>query len=318
MLAGPSSQLSGLAFAVIVLATSTVLVAGLAWVSRRLLGLPVGALRALIAGLLGFVAALLLGRSLRAAQPGHLVAFVTVVLGIPLIVAMLFIVMAEVLVPSGTLPQPLEMLRGTRNGARALAAVRADQPDRGAARPGPLPARAAGPQRRRGRRPGSTGAVAAPGPGRGGVTFTKLGQLLSTRSDLLPPEFTTELAKLQDRAEPAPWAQVAEVIAESLGSAPEEVFAELADRTCRGRIDRPGTQGTAALRDRSGRRGGGEGPAPRNPHRRGTGPGHPAAPGGPARGSCPLGACGRHGRRRPWVRRGHQGRTGLPRSRHAT
>ena len=61
----------------------------------------------------------------------------------------------------------------------------------------------------------------------GGVTFTKLGQLLSTRSDLLPEEFTAELAKLQDRAEPAPWDQVAEVIAQSLGSPPEEVFAEL-------------------------------------------------------------------------------------------
>jgi len=61
----------------------------------------------------------------------------------------------------------------------------------------------------------------------GGVTFTKRGQLLSTRSDLLPPEFTTELAKLQDRAEPAPWDQVAEVLAQSLGSPPEEVFAEL-------------------------------------------------------------------------------------------
>src|SRR5690242_11050213 len=69
MLAGASSQLSGLAFAAIVLVTSTALVAGLAWVSRRLLGLPVGALRALIAGVLGFIAAELLGRSLRAAQP---------------------------------------------------------------------------------------------------------------------------------------------------------------------------------------------------------------------------------------------------------
>ena len=223
MLAGPSSQLSGLAFAVIVLATSTVLVAGLAWVSRRLLGLPVGALRALIAGLLGFAAALLLGRSLRAAQPGHLVAFVTVVLGIPLIVAMLFIVMAEVLVPSGTLPQPVEMLRGTR---KALARSRRyAQISRIAVRHG------LGPYLRGRRVRGGDRAALAQSLRKaleeGGVTFTKLGQLLSTRSDLLPEEFTTELAKLQDRAEPAPWAQVAEVIAESLGSPPEEVFAEL-------------------------------------------------------------------------------------------
>jgi ubiquinone biosynthesis protein len=227
MLAGASSQLSGLAFAAIVLATSTVLVAGLAWASRRLLGLPVGALRALIAGLLGFVAAVLLGRSLQAAQPGHAVAFVTVALGVPLVVAMLFIVLAEVLVPSGTLPQPLEMVLGTR---KALARSRRyAQISRIAVRHG------LGPYLR-GRRGNGTDAVGGRAAlaqslrqalEEGGVTFTKLGQLLSTRSDLLPEEFTAELAKLQDRAEPAPWDQVAEVLARSLGSPPEEVFAEL-------------------------------------------------------------------------------------------
>ena len=50
--------MNGIVFAVIVLAASVVLVAVLAWVSRRLLGLPVGTLRAVIAGLVGFVAAL--------------------------------------------------------------------------------------------------------------------------------------------------------------------------------------------------------------------------------------------------------------------
>ena len=42
----------------------------------------------------------------------------------------------------------------------------------------------------------------------GGVTFVKFGQLLSTRRDLLPEEFTDELSPLQDQAEPAPWEQV--------------------------------------------------------------------------------------------------------------
>src|SRR5690348_10163688 len=227
MLAATSSQLSGLAFAAIVLVTSTALVAGLAWVSRRLLGLPVGALRALIAGVLGFIAAELLGRSLRAAQPGHAAAFVTVVLGVPLVVAMLFIVLAEVLVPSGTLPQPVEMIRGTRKAfARSR---RYAQISRIAVRHG------LGPYLR-GRRSHGTDAVGGKAAlarslrqalEEGGVTFTKLGQLLSTRSDLLPEEFTAELAKLQDRAEPAPWEQVVEVITQSLGSPPEEVFAEL-------------------------------------------------------------------------------------------
>jgi ubiquinone biosynthesis protein len=61
----------------------------------------------------------------------------------------------------------------------------------------------------------------------GGVTFTKLGQLLSTRRDLLPEEFISELGQLQDRAEPARWEQVEEVIAASLGVSTEQVFAEL-------------------------------------------------------------------------------------------
>ena len=115
MLAAQSSPVSGIVFVVAVLATSIVLVAAVAWASRQLLGLPVGTLRTFIAGLLGFVAAYLLGRSLHAAQPGHAVAFFTVVLGVPLIVAMIFIVAAEVLVPSGTWPGPLEVVQGVRS-----------------------------------------------------------------------------------------------------------------------------------------------------------------------------------------------------------
>ena len=50
-----------------------------------------------------------------------------------------------------------------------------------------------------------------------GPTYVKLGQLLSTRQDLLPPAYQQELAKLQDKAEPAPWSEVREVLQESLG-----------------------------------------------------------------------------------------------------
>jgi ubiquinone biosynthesis protein len=227
MLAAQSSPVSGIVFAVAVLAASLVLVAGLAWASRRLLGLPVGALRALIAGLLGFVAAEILGRSLRAAQPGHLAAFVTVALGVPLVVAMIFLVVAEALVPSGTGPRPVEMIGGAR---RAVARSRRySQISRIAVRHGlgpylrgrPLrPADAAG-----GRAALALSLRRA--LEEGGVTFTKLGQLLSTRRDLLPEEFTSELAQLQDRAEPAPWEQVEQVIAQSLGAPAGEVFAEL-------------------------------------------------------------------------------------------
>jgi ubiquinone biosynthesis protein len=227
MLASGSVPVNGVILTLLVLVTSIALVAGLAWASRRLLGLPVGALRALIAGLLGFAAAEILVRALQPVQSGHVAAFLTVVLGVPLIVAMIFIVAAEALVPSGTVPQPVDVVLGAR---RALARSRRySQISRIAVRHG------LGPYLRgRGRRgedeAGGRAALARSlrqALEEGGVTFVKLGQLMSTRRDLLPEEFISELSRLQDRAEPAPWEQVEEVITQSLGAPAEEVFAEL-------------------------------------------------------------------------------------------
>jgi len=50
-----------------------------------------------------------------------------------------------------------------------------------------------------------------------GPTFIKLGQLLSTRGDLLPVPYLEALARLQDSLEPFPAGQVEEVIAAELG-----------------------------------------------------------------------------------------------------
>jgi ubiquinone biosynthesis protein len=227
MLASGSVPVNGVILTLLVLVTSIALVAGLAWASRRLLGLPVGALRALIAGLLGFAAAEILVRTLQPVQSGHVAAFLTVVLGVPLIVAMIFIVAAEALVPSGTVPQPVDVVLGAR---RALARSRRySQISRIAVRHG------LGPYLRgRGRRgedePGGRAALARSlrqALEEGGVTFVKLGQLMSTRRDLLPEEFISELSLLQDRAEPAPWEQVEEVITRALGAPAGEAFAEL-------------------------------------------------------------------------------------------
>jgi ubiquinone biosynthesis protein len=63
-----------------------------------------------------------------------------------------------------------------------------------------------------------------------GPTFIKLGQLLSTRSDLLPPAWAGELAKLQDAAPPVPVADIRAVIRRELGAEPEELFATFDDR----------------------------------------------------------------------------------------
>lgn len=58
-----------------------------------------------------------------------------------------------------------------------------------------------------------------------GATFVKLGQILSTRGDLLPPEYQTELAKLQDAAPPVPAAAILETVAVELGCDAGAVFA---------------------------------------------------------------------------------------------
>ncbi len=57
-----------------------------------------------------------------------------------------------------------------------------------------------------------------------GPTFIKLGQLLSTRPDLLPEEYIQEFAKLQDRVASVPYDQVETVFLKEFGKPLDEVF----------------------------------------------------------------------------------------------
>lgn len=50
-----------------------------------------------------------------------------------------------------------------------------------------------------------------------GPTFVKLGQLLSTRVDLLPPAYIRSLARLQDRVDPFPFEDVERIVSDELG-----------------------------------------------------------------------------------------------------
>ena len=60
-----------------------------------------------------------------------------------------------------------------------------------------------------------------------GPTFVKLGQILSTREDLLPPEWTAELNKLFSKVAPVPFDDLLPQVELALGCSPFEVFASL-------------------------------------------------------------------------------------------
>ena len=59
-----------------------------------------------------------------------------------------------------------------------------------------------------------------------GPTFIKLGQLLSTRPDLISPGYVDELAELQDNVPPFSFAEVKEIFLAEIGKKPNELFQE--------------------------------------------------------------------------------------------
>ncbi|MFD1932084.1 MULTISPECIES: ABC1 kinase family protein [Nonomuraea] len=127
------------------------------------------------------------------------------------LIPMVILVLGEALVPPGSIPGPIELVKSVRG--RLARARRYSQITRIAFRHG------LGPYLRgRGDDPADRGgrvrlaASLREALDDGGVTFVKLGQVLSTRRDLLPPEFVDELGRLQDHVKPAPWEEIAQVV----------------------------------------------------------------------------------------------------------
>lgn len=58
-----------------------------------------------------------------------------------------------------------------------------------------------------------------------GPAFVKLGQVISVRPDIFPPDLVFELEKLQDSVPPDPFEVVARVVKEEFGRGPDELFA---------------------------------------------------------------------------------------------
>ena len=199
--------------------------------ARRLLGLRFSFLRTLIAGVLAF----LIASPIITAISGSVVAkrtsvlpelwFVILGVTIALVVGMVFLVVAEALVPSGSVPGLVYVLRGMRR--RMGRARRYWQISGILVRRGLMPYVRGG---RRSELSTSEGRARLARSVRlamedGGVTFVKLGQVLSTRRDLLPAEFISELSRLQDDAAEVPWPRIEQVLRSELGAEVGELFA---------------------------------------------------------------------------------------------
>ena len=63
-----------------------------------------------------------------------------------------------------------------------------------------------------------------------GPTFIKLGQIISTRPDLLPQDIIEELEKLQDTVPPFPFEEVRNVIESELGDTLENIYAKFDEK----------------------------------------------------------------------------------------
>ena len=63
-----------------------------------------------------------------------------------------------------------------------------------------------------------------------GPAYVKLGQVLSTRPDLIPPAYITALESLQDDVGPVPFADIEEAVQEQLGARISKLFSSFDDK----------------------------------------------------------------------------------------
>lgn len=209
-------------------------VAVVSFMVRRLLGVPVGWPRTILVGLVvnGISSGLLTWMSeamrldLSATSTDLVPTGAILTLGIAWILGAQVAILAvlEALVPTGSAPGPLAFLRSLparrRRAARYTSIVRIAAAHglgtylRPAPRSQPAPASRVA----RSLRLALTD---------GGVTFVKLGQMISSRPDLVPDAYIRELSQLQSHVPADPWTQVRQVLEADLGRPASEVFAHI-------------------------------------------------------------------------------------------
>ncbi|MEV0789219.1 AarF/UbiB family protein [Kribbella sp. NPDC050459] len=199
-------------------------------ISQRLLGVRFGLGRLAVGALItlsvsGPLAIAMIGTPPWTGSNGAAIAFMALIVLCSMLAGLVFLVLAEALVPTGSLPRARDLRRDLSGriarGRRYLQILRI------AIKHG------LGPYLRGRRRPGRENAAGQAELARSlrlaldeaGVTFVKLGQVLSTRSDVIPASVAAELSRLQDQVTAAPWAQIEEVLADELGGPPDRLYA---------------------------------------------------------------------------------------------
>ena len=198
---------------------------------RRVLGVRTGLVRTFLVSLVSLLAidALINSalnrddvRQLAEQHPAQFAMFGIVVALWCFAASAAVLVGVEILLPTGSLPAPQHLLLGWRRRwrqARRNTSIMAIAAKHG------LSSQLRGFGRRSNHE--ETARSLRNALNESGVTFIKLGQMLSTRADLLPEVYVRELSTLQNRATPLPWADVDKVLTDELGRPVDQVFSHV-------------------------------------------------------------------------------------------
>ncbi|HEY0696807.1 MAG TPA: AarF/UbiB family protein, partial [Micromonospora sp.] len=203
--------------AVLLLISTTLSMAGLAALIRRLFGAQVGTLRIVVAVGVGLFTAARLGAMMPRDRHGELI---TIQIGAAVLAATAFLLIAEALLPDHLWMIPLRYLRRARRHwvrGRRLSQIGSIAIRRGL---GLWIGRARLAHDRRMHLARSLRLAIEDG----GVTFIKLGQVPSVRQQLLPADIGAELSLLEDRVTAAPWDDMRPVMEEAWGRSIDELF----------------------------------------------------------------------------------------------
>ncbi|WP_163568909.1 ABC1 kinase family protein [Fodinicola feengrottensis] len=217
---------------VVVVAAAALFAVCAGMVARRVLGTPVGWPRTFVVGLVVYAGSSPFATFVAAAAglrggPDHLsvsvlvaAAFILLAFGWLFAFGVAALVAVEAIWPTGSVPNPLRLVRdlvGRRRRTRRYLAILSIASRHGLSRV------------LRGRRVSQpelerTPVALVAALNEAGVTFVKLGQLLSTRRDLLPDRYVEALSHLQTRARPVRWDEIRAVIEAELGGPIDTFF----------------------------------------------------------------------------------------------